>query len=354
MVIFDPAKRIPMNLLKNKKIKYLLFSLIAVTVIIGVACFVTFKNYTSVAVHEAGVLFFPTGSTFDQQLDTLRANGNIENFDRLVKYLNLRKVNNIKPGRYALPKGMTYNELGIKLRTGNQDAVNVTFNNIRTREKLAGVVSKYIEADSLSLINALHNKDIAYSYGFDEANFMSMFIPDTYKLYWNTDAEGFIDRMFKEYTRFWNDSRMEKLKNSGLTREQVSILASIVAEETVMKDEMPRVAGVYLNRLRIGMLLQADPTVKYAVGDFTLRRILNKHLETDSPYNTYMYSGLPPGPICVPPVAAIDAVLEPEEHNYLYFCAKDDFSGYHNFAVNHAQHIRNRNAYINALNQRGI
>ncbi|MCD7963172.1 MAG: endolytic transglycosylase MltG [Rikenellaceae bacterium] len=343
-----------MNIFKNKKIKYLIFSFLGMLIIVAVAGFVVFENYMSSAITETSVVYIPTGSTFDRQLDSLHVNGNIRNFDRFKKYLNLRKVKNIRPGRYVLKQGISYHDLIIKLRNGEQEAVKVTFNNIRTMDKLAGVISGYLEVDSLSLINVLNDPATAYSYGFDQNNFIGMFIPDTYHIYWNTDAEGFIDRMNKEYNRFWNQRRMEKLQKSGLTKYEAITLASIVAEETIKTDEMPRVAGVYLNRLKINMPLQADPTVKYAVGDFTLRRILNKHLETDSPYNTYMYGGLPPGPICVPPVTAIDAVLDPEEHNYLYFCARDDFSGYHNFAVNHAQHIKNRNAYINALNQRGI
>ena len=181
-----------------------------------------------------------------------------------------------------------------------------------------------------------------------------MFIPNTYEVWWNITPEGLTERMKKEYDNFWNEERLAKLARTRLTQKEVSTLASIICEETRMTDEMPTMAGVYINRLRRGMLLQADPTVKFAIGDFTIRRVLNRHLEVDSPYNTYKYAGLPPSPICMPSIKGIDAVLNYKESNYLYFCAKEDFSGYHNFARTLSEHNQNARRYANALNRAGI
>ncbi|HWL00047.1 MAG TPA: endolytic transglycosylase MltG, partial [Parapedobacter sp.] len=191
-------------------------------------------------------------------------------------------------------------------------------------------------------------------YGFDSANFLSMFVPNTYELYWNTTTEQFADRMHNEYEKFWNDERRQKAETINLNPQEVAVLASIVKGEALHTDEMPAIAGLYLNRLRKGMLLQADPTVIFANNDFTIRRVLYRHLRTDSPYNTYLYRGLPPGPIMMPSIAAIDAVLNYQQHDYIYMCAKDDFSGYHNFAVTQAEHNINARKFQQALNERNI
>jgi UPF0755 protein len=190
--------------------------------------------------------------------------------------------------------------------------------------------------------------------GFNNQTIPALFLPDTYEFYWNTDAEGFVVRMFQEYNKFWTEERKQKAQSKGLTPIQVSTLASIVNKETNMSDEMPRVAGVYLNRLKNNWLLQADPTLVFAWDDYSIRRVLDRHKEIESPYNTYKYIGLPPGPICIPSIAAIKAVLDAEDHNYFYFCAKEDFSGYHNFAKTLAEHNRNAIKYQQTLNQRGI
>ena len=262
--------------------------------------------------------------------------------------------NNVKSGRYAIDPGMTMPDVIRLLRSGNQAAVKLTFNNIRTSEDLAGRLAQQLMVDSLTLLQSLRDPLVAENYGFSPENFVAMFIPNTYEVYWSTNVEGLLMRMKKEYERFWNDSRRKKAGKLNLTPEEVSTLASIVEEEATYTDEYPIVAGLYLNRLKRGMRLEADPTVKFSVGDFSLRRILYSHLEVESPYNTYKRAGLPPGPIRIPSIAAIEATLSPGQHDYLFMCAKDDLSGRHNFAVTHAEHARNAARYQRALNQRGI
>ena len=300
-------------------------------------------------------IYIPTGADYAVLTDSLQSSGAIKNMSRLHTAARLTGLtDNVRPGRYRLKKGMGYTGIARMFQRGLQSPVTVTFNNVRTLPQLAGKIARQIEPDSLTMLRALTADSTASAYGFDKRTFIDMFIPNTYEFYWNTTPESFIERMKKEYDKFWNEERSAKLALTGLTREQAVTLASIVYEETKMSDEMATVAGVYMNRLRVGMPLQADPTVKFAVGDFTLRRILNRHLTTDSPYNTYKYAGLPPGPIAMPSISAIDAVLDYRKHRYIYFAAKPDFSGYHNFAVTLAEHNRNADAYRRALNARGI
>ena len=304
---------------------------------------------------KEAVIYIPTGSDFDAVMDTLNRQGVLirENSFRWVADLK-KYPENIKPGRYIVRNGMSNNSLTNMLRGGWQSPVNVTFNYIRDVDMLAGKVGRQIEADSVSISKLLHDKEYVKQLGFNEYTLPALFLPDTYEFYWNTDAESFISRMLLEYEKFWNDERKKAAKDKGLSPVEVSILASIVDKETNKTDEMPRIAGVYLNRLHNNWLLQADPTLIFAIGDFSIRRVLNFHKETESPYNTYKYIGLPPGPICIPSVAAVKAVLNAEKHNYFYFCAKEDFSGYHNFAKTLSEHNRNAAKYQNALNHRGI
>jgi len=283
--------------------------------------------------------------------DTLESNRVLKKMKAFYCVAIIKKCpDSVKPGRYHFKPGMTTNEAVNILRAGLQEPVDVIFNNVRTKEDLASQVSKYIDADSIS-ISALFAPETSRNYGFTTETFSAMFIPNTYEFYWTTSAEQFADRMKLEYERFWNEERVSKAKNIGMTPLQVATLASIVQEETNKNSEKPRVAGVYINRLQKGMLLQADPTVKFATGDITMRRILNRHLETDSPYNTYLYPGLPPGPITFSEISSIEAVLNFEKHNYLYFCAREDFSGFHNFARTNAEHERNAARYHAALNE---
>ncbi|MEA3317340.1 MAG: endolytic transglycosylase MltG, partial [Bacteroidota bacterium] len=235
-----------------------------------------------------------------------------------------------------------------------QKPLKLVFNNIRNIENLAGRVAKKIEADSSAIVNLMHNNKFIEELGFNKYTYTCIFIPNTYEFWWNTSAKSFVLRMHKEYLKFWNTERKAKAKKLNLSKEEVITIASIVDEETYKNDEMPRIAGVYINRLRKRIPLQADPTIKFAVGDFSIKRVLTKHLKTESPYNTYKHYGLPPGPISIPSIAAIDAVLNYEHHKYLYFCAKDDFSGYHNFAKNLYEHNRNARAYRRALNKKRI
>lgn len=295
------------------------------------------------------------GTNFNQIINLLEENDIVLNY-KAFKWVSKKKnyANLIKPGRYLLKKGMNTNQMVNMLRAGEQAPLNVTFNNIRFKEELAGKISHYIQADSLSLLMLFDDYAKIESYGFTPETYKAMFIPNTYRFYWTTTANQFADRMKQEYDRFWNSVRKEKAEKLGLTPVQVATLASIVQEETAKTDEMERIAGVYMNRLKRGMLLQADPTVKYAAGDFTLRRVLNVHLEIDSPYNTYKYAGLPPAPINFPEVTAIDAVLNFEKHDFLYMVAREDFSGYHNFSRTLAEHNRNAAKYHQALNNMKI
>lgn len=260
----------------------------------------------------------------------------------------------IKPGHYNIPQGMNNRQLISKLRAGRQDPVALVFNNIRTKEDLAGHIAEQIEADSADLIRMLNNDSVTASFGFTPSNILTMFIPNTYSVYWNISPAKFMERMHKEYKSFWNDKRMQRLLEIGLNRLEVMTLASIVEKETNMNDEKPDVAGVYVNRLKQGWLLQADPTLVFAAGDFSIKRVLNVHKKIDSPYNTYMYLGLPPGPICLPSISSIDAVLNYRQHSYMYFCAREDFSGYHNFATTLQEHELNAARYQQALNRQGI
>lgn len=281
---------------------------------------------------------------------------NLDNFRMVAEKKSY--ITNVKPGKFLLKKGMNNNDIINSLRISLP--VKLAFNNQERLEDFAGRIGSQIEADSTSLMKAFTDKAFLDENGFTEENVLSMFIPNSYEFFWNTSAEKFRDRMAKEYRAFWNDERKAKAEAQNLTPLEVSTLASIVHKETVKTDERPRVAGVYLNRLKSGIKLEADPTVIYAVkkeaNDFNrvIKRVLYKDLETISPYNTYRNFGLPPGPIAMPDVSAIDAVLNPEKHNYIYFCASVTNFGYHEFAVTPAQHEVNRQKYVAWVNKQGI
>jgi len=300
-------------------------------------------------------LYIKTGSDFNAVVDSIKKNSLVIDLETFINTANsFGYTKKVKPGCYKIKDGMSNRTLVRMLYTSTQTPVKVTFNNIRTPEQLAEKISKQLEIDSLTFIRYFKKEGTSDSYGFIEKTLISMFIPNTYQFYWNTDSEEFFNRMKKEYDKFWNKSRGDKLKGAGLTRVEATTLASIVEEETNKIDEKSRIAGVYINRLRKNMPLQADPTIKFALNDFTIKRIWTKHLEVKSPYNTYKNIGLPPGPICCPSISSIDAVLNYENHSYLYFCAKDDFSGYHVFAKTLAEHNRNAEAYQRALNKERI
>lgn len=266
---------------------------------------------------------------------------------------------NIKPGHFIIRRGMSNNDIVNALRSQNIP-VNVKFNNQERLEDLAGNISKQIEADSLSLLNAMRDPEFLKEVGLNENTALSLYIPNTYEFYWNSSAKTFRERMRKEYERFWEGERQQKAENLNLSTEQVMALAAIVQKETSKVEERPRVAGVYLNRLKSGMLLQADPTVIYALkretGDYNqiIKRVLYADLELDSPYNTYLYPGIPPGPITMPDISSIDAVLNPEKHDYYYFVADVNNFGYHKFSKTLAQHNINKAEYVRWVNSQGL
>lgn len=266
----------------------------------------------------------------------------------------LKYPDHMRTGRYVVEPGMSNWELLTNLRRGQQVATKVTFNNVRLKSELAERLAEQLMLSREELLTLLNDSAYCDSLGFTPTTIPCLFLPNTYECYWNLSAEQFMRRMKREYEAFWTSERKRLAEEIGLTPIEVSILASIVEEETAAVDEYPLVAGLYLNRLRKGIPLQADPTVKFAVGDFSLRRILFAHLEVDSPYNTYKHTGLPPGPLRIPSLRGLNSVLHFTHHSYLYMCAKEDFSGRHNFAVTLAEHNRNADRYRAALNQRKI
>jgi UPF0755 protein len=335
--------------------KFIIIFFSVAFIVAGIRAYQLYRYVFEENVKNEYILIIPENANYAQVTDSLTANDvlvNLKAFKWVAKKKNYPVA--VKPGRYHFEKGMNSNQIVNMLRGGLQEPVEVTFNNVHFKEDLAGKVSKYIQADSLSLLKLFYNEEKIKEYGFTPETFRAMFIPNTYEFYWTTSAEEFADRMKTEYERFWNEERRAKAAELNLTPAEVTTLASIVQSETAKKEELPVVAGLYINRLKRGQLLQADPTVKYAVGDFSLKRILNSHLEIESPYNTYKYVGLPPGPINFPEIASVDAVLNHQKHNYIYMCAKPDFSGYHNFASNLADHNRNAAAYRAALNANKI
>ncbi len=302
-----------------------------------------------------GSIIIPIGATYDQVIDSLQKHRIIINY-KAFNWVAKRKeyAASIKPGKYLLDKGLNTNEILNMLKSGNQIPVQVTFNNLRFLEELAGAVSKYIEPDSAELIGKFNDPLIHEKYGFNKNTFHCMFIPNTYEFYWTSTADQFLERMSMEYKRFWTEERVKKARDMGLTREEVMTIASIVQEETNRKDEKPIVAGLYLNRIKRGIPLQADPTVKFALGNFRIKRVLNSHLEVDSPYNTYKNAGLPPGPINFPELGSIESVLNAANTPYIYMCAREDFSGYHNFSKTLSGHNENARKYKAALDSMKI
>ncbi len=256
---------------------------------------------------------------------------------------------NIKPGRFKLKKNMSNLEAIRFLRAANQEPVKVTFNNVRLPVELSEKITRNLTMTKSEFEAQLLQFAMNNAYGFNKDNVISMFIPNTYEVYQNISPEGLIERMHQEYEKFWSAERREKAKTVGLTPFEVSVLASIVQAETIREDEAPLIASLYINRLKSGMPLQADPTLVFAVGDFGLKRVLNEHKEIDSPYNTYRNAGLPPGPINMPEINSIDAVLNHPDTDYIYMCAKEDFSGRHNFTDDYKEHMRNAAKYQRAL-----
>jgi UPF0755 protein len=341
--------------------RILLFILLAGLVVGGIFAYniyeAIFSPNTSFNNDQAYV-YIPTGARFDdvkRQLDPLLED--MESFGEVAERKGY--ISNIKAGKYAIKKEMNNNEIVNSLRSGNIP-VKLAFNNQETLADLAGRIALQIEPDSLTLLNTMREEQFLEKNDFNEDTQLAMYVPNSYEFFWNTSAEAFRDRMLKEYNRFWNEERLAKAKALNLTPPKVVALASIVHKETAKVEERPRVAGLYLNRIRSGMLLQADPTVIYAIKEHTgnfdtiIKRVLYKDLELDSPYNTYKYAGVPPGPITMPDISAIEAVLNAEKHEYYYMVADVQNFGYHKFAETAAQHNRNKVQYIRWINEQKI
>ncbi|GAA4885707.1 endolytic transglycosylase MltG [Flaviramulus aquimarinus] len=335
-------------------------------VVIGLIVAAFFANFVYKAMlkpntafnNEMAYIFIPSNASYNDvrgQLEPLL--DDIDSFDDLAE--QKKYTINIKAGKYAIKKGMTNNDIINSIRIGNLP-IRVSFNNQSTLEKLAGRISKDIEADSISLLKAMKDQTFLTENKFNEATALGMYLPNSYEFFWNTSAEAFRSRMLKEYKRFWNDARVKKAHDNGLSQNQVTALASIVYEESKQASEQPRIAGVYMNRLRIGMPLQADPTLKFAAYQLpkykntVIKRVLNVHKDIESPYNTYKNRGLPPGLIAMPDISAIDAVLNYEKHKYLYFAADAKRFGFHKFAKTLSQHNVNARAYQRYLSSQGI
>ena len=278
--------------------------------------------------------------------------GTLQGFRLLSRYRNYDRQ--VRTGRYAIRPGENVYHVFSRLFRGYQEPTNLTIGSVRTVDRLARSVGRQLMIDSAEVTRLMHDTLFIGRQGYTSETLPALFIPDTYQVYWDMSAEEFFERMQKEHRKFWNAERTTLADSLGLTPVQVATLASIVEEETNNAAEKPMVAGLYLNRLRRGIPLQADPTVKFALQDFTLRRITNAHLAVNSPYNTYQHAGLPPGPIRIPSRAGLEAVLRPARHNYLYMCAKEDFSGTHNFAATLSEHMRNARRYWQALNSKKI
>jgi UPF0755 protein len=341
----------------QKIIKRLIYVFIVILILLAIRSFSLYHkafmpNIVVSNDDKINYLYIPTGSNYDDVLEIIKKKNlvkDLESFEWTAKKKKYK--DHIFPGRYKIKDRMSNNELVNKLRSGRQDPLRVTFNNIRTLEELSKKIAAQLEINSSRLLDLMNSIPIQSKYGFNEHTMICMFVPNTYEFYWNTSEEKFLDRMFEEYNDFWNRSRILKSESMKMTKEEIITLASIVDEETKKDSEKPTVAGVYINRLKKGIRLQADPTIIYAIGNFSIKRVLKKQYEIDSPYNTYMHDGLPPGPICIPEISSIEAVLNYEDHDYLYFCAKPDFSGYHNFAKTLEQHNRNAELYRRELNR---
>ena len=304
---------------------------------------------------ENQVITIAKGESFDDLRARLYDDKIIQDalsFSFVAKVLGYQDA--VKPGVYLFEKGMSNLALVRRLRAGDQIPVRITFNNVRLKPELAEKITTntgIAQADFEALLN---DEAFLEKYNLNPENSMTVFLPNTYEVYWTITAEELFDKMYKEYEQYWTAERKQKAAALNLTPTQVSVLASIVQAESIIGSEKRTIAGLYLNRLEQNIHLQADPTLVYALGDFTIQRVLNVHKNIESPYNTYKYRGLPPGPINLPTLESLNAVLDFEEHNYIYMCAKEDFSGYHRFATNLREHNRNAEKFQRALNQRLI
>ncbi len=347
----------------SKKKRIIKIISVVFSLLLFVALFIAYNFYQKIyadnisnQLKEPTFLYIKSDASFDAVLDSLTSKDLLKDIESF-KWVSEKKnyTGRVKGGRYEIKPVMSNNDLVNMLRSGNQKALNLTFNNIRTKPELAKKISSQLEFDSLELITLLNDNKFLKKYGFSRETVISMFIPNTYQFYWNQSAKSFFEKMLNEYKKFWTDNRVSKARKLNMSKLEVSVLASIVqAEQSKYSKEKPKVAGLYINRLNRKMPLESDPTLVYAIGDFSIQRVLNKDKEIDSPFNTYKNIGLPPAPINLPEISSIDAVLNYEKHNYIFMCAKEDFSGYHNFSTNLRQHNIYAQRYRIALNKRGI
>lgn len=343
------------KLTKGSIVAIILFSILLITSLIIIPKLYKKFVKANTNVEQKTYLYIPTNATFKQVQDSISIHDLLIDSNSFYSLAKDRQYSSkVKAGKYAFEKGMNNRQILNMLVAGNQEPVKIAFRDVRLKETLAAMVSKKLEFDSASLVNLLDSADYVKSYGFTTDNVYTMFIPNSYEMYWNVSSEDFFKRMNSEYKKFWSAQRLQKAGALNLSPQEVTILASIVDGEALMDKEMPTIAGLYLNRLNRGIKLEADPTVIFANNDFTIRRVLHRHLRKESPYNTYLNKGLPPGPISMPSINAIDAVLNPQTHNYIYMCAKEDFSGYHNFASTLSEHLINARKFQKALNERNI
>lgn len=339
----------------NKKKIFIALTVVAVAVA-GYLYMNLFASNTKFDKEEQYV-FVPTGSTYEDVLKIIEPYVKDVNGFKMVAKLRSYDEN-VFPGRFLFKKGT--GSLGLVSALRHNQPLNLAFNNQESLEKLVSRVSSQIEADSLSLMNAVKDPAFMAKNGFNEETVLGMFIPNTYQFKWNTSAEKFRDKMLDEYNNFWTEERKAKAKELGMTPVEVITLAAIVHKETVKADERPRVAGVYLNRLKIEMPLQADPTIIFAMRrnannlDLVIKRVKGDMLRVNSPYNTYVHTGLPPGPIAMPDISAVDAVLSPEKHDYIYFCASVERFGYHDFTASYVEHMQNASKYAAWVSELGI
>ena len=340
--------------MKALKAKYLLVAAaLCLLAIIGLGYYFFLSSFS--AQEETQYVYIDDDDNLDSVLTKLRPIASehaLTGFSTLIRHTDY--AHQPRTGRYAIAPDESTLTVMRKMKNGQQQAVMLTIPESRTMEKLAAALSRKLMLDSVEIAAALIDDAYCQRWGYDSCTIACMFVPNTYEVYWNTTLDRFMERMQKEHDAFWNSQRLTKAEKAGLTPDEVCTLASIIDEETSNNNEKPMIAGMYLNRLHKSMPLQADPTVKFALRNFELRRIYHDMLFYDSPYNTYRNTGLPPGPIKIASVKGIDAVLDYVRHDYLYMCAKEDFSGTHNFATSYAEHLRNAARYSKALNERGI
>lgn len=342
----------------KKRTKRILLGGFITLFLIGSACAGTFYYlllYPQFHPNKTVYVYIDRDDTADSIYNKVRKQGNATHFKGFLWMASYRNYpSNIHTGRYAIRPGENVYHVFSRLYRGYQEPMNLTIGSVRTLDRLARSVGQQLMIDSAEIATVMNDTAFQRKLGYQKETLSCLFIPETYQVYWDMSVEDFFQRMQREHTVFWNRERLAKAEAIGMTPTEICALASIVEEETNNAQEKPIVAGLYLNRIRIGMPLQADPTIKFALQDFGLRRITNEHLNVKSPYNTYLNKGLPPGPIRISTPIGIDAVLDHTQHKFLYMCAKEDFSGTHNFAVTHTEHMRNARKYWQALNERKI